>query len=1684
MSAELFAVAPIAELSSGQPAKCHPQTNRYSRAHRRPTPWLRSPLLPVCTTSAVLWGPCPKIVQKNLGLLTTAREPDSPPRQAAECLFAPILKVHMHHHVSRLCYLVLATAAGCSLPSLSWPPGPGQEEKLATGRRGPSGPDASLRDGPSNTPSANQDDDVSPVASPLSEPNPPDRLENKPTAGGDNRSSFPPDANCRDKLSNTPTYAGDKTAAGGSPAAGRPGAEYIELAKFLCSNDSDCPSSAFCHLGQRHCVSDCGRDLESLLSRDELAHRCSPRGRITTLPPRQRGSEAAFYSLADLPRTLNLGGQSKIDLNLQHTSGPSTGIEAEVFASPGLEVSCSPSRKSDWSDRCNLAWSVHQNAMTGSLDIRAIAGHQVETEEIYITSPHLRPILHRVEITDTSKDSPIEQHYVGQATDAAGSTSGVAVVARLQKDILTLSDSERIIFGSRPLQFKLGADASGKINWLQGNVLDLLRTDNHRWSYRGIMTAIWTARNFMPNPENDTLSGEIAISYSSGESIRWRLVLYPTTSSDLDVSKVSLAATSETPPSAARSLVGKHQKNREETKTISAVKYHWRKAFRHLLHGGELSSKTDFISARFSQPDLVGKKNHLPCIDFPVIEPDLAHRFSPVLTYIDNDLSRPSNKSSKFSRNQYGAPNIFGGDKFREAGLHAFSCSYVDMFIKNVWDIDEDPIDGGDVTFTLAPNSQNPYLRGLRDKVHAKVYLYPSFWFTAPGRENHSPVDPVRPADYSFFIADNRYEDGSYDSITTRMPYLSTASAEHQSDALKKAFQKTRKHHFFPDTNDENTPYDSLGLFDPMGNSTSRVTISPNSITAACSEDLADDGQPSSRSDHQPTQKSRKKCIDVEFLRKKLELNKRLSPASKAHQAVYRDVVRALSTWIDTHSYLASQALSRSRPAEHLDLEVQPTAEIVSELNRARAELESGGLVLMDINWPAPSDGDNADVTAVQSQQMSSLLLRGLNFVDLYIQLSSAIIKNLDNSLLDNYSDAQKHALAALTKTTSARFALALLARLDAAYAKQASDDKNLSHKRYLIARTRSSIMLSEFISPGEKTAVDVPLFFGDVLGTNSRFFASSDFILTQVAAPAVAEAGALYNHRLRDNLTRWMQQGYVEDQASTSEAHRVAEIQAHFGREISALCGLAHIPDQDVVRQSLAGHLDLEQCHINSEAPHDSQDHFRGLIGEAAVSLSSIRKDVDIARSELSDIEERFHLRMKHCRDLQQSIDKDQGMTSEHAAERERRRSTVQGLRGAISVTGAATKSCGFFDTIFSCGANIVGNVVTAALEIALQDVEQAMARSEVELNEALFRNESDRRMTACWSEAYTAGVGRRTAGLHVQRRMIELQGALTSFINKRHLAHQSLAQAQAALERLTVMPPELAGTYKSWLDDDWETYRRKFSWAKQSVKHALDALQYEKQQSLALGKRLAAARTPDALSAVVDAIQVARLPRSVEGRRPEQHKRIVSLSAEGLLFNAGADISWTRAQRNADNGLHAHLSSAAAAVHDNCGRYLGQGIRFVLEPRAQGQCSERVWRVHAMIKGQFENEDSSFAEALLLKNRVFNSQWCVPEHQTSARQYGAAARFSHAADLEGITAPRRLHYTHTSAHLQPRRDMPGTTFATEHYLEGSSEALAGQGLFGEYIFVFRTDNLLSLKKIDDVILRFDYGFIDRSML
>ena len=420
----------------------------------------------------------------------------------------------------------------------------------------------------------------------------------------------------------------------GPPAVGPATAAAFTTA--LCDDDAKCPRGAFCHLGRRHCVADCSpEDALPAHAATGRPQRCTPRGRVTHSPEWSRGSEVAFFRLAELPRELVLAVQDKVPITIERTDGPVSAAEVMAFSSPDVDILCSPGPKEEWSNRCSFAWEAMESAMTGTLSLRARSGGATRAGEVFLTSPQMRPTLHRIELGAQSTPDPAIQGYVGRATDAGGSTSAVAVVAHLEGGILTLSDNGRHIFGPMPLQFPLGANTSAAVPWLREDV-ELARRPAPRTAHPGSMTAVWTARGFEKNPHNGALQGEVHIGFSFGDSLCWLVTLYPTTSVDLDSRQVSSGTPADTSLAATNTLTTGPPGCANKHASQQPVPALSREIFKHLRRGHSIKSQSDYIFARFSHPNLWANDDYVPCLEMPVISTSTAHRLANIRRYVNH----------------------------------------------------------------------------------------------------------------------------------------------------------------------------------------------------------------------------------------------------------------------------------------------------------------------------------------------------------------------------------------------------------------------------------------------------------------------------------------------------------------------------------------------------------------------------------------------------------------------------------------------------------------------------------------------------------------------------------------------------------------------------------------------------------------------------------------------------------------------------------------------------------------------------------------------------------------------------------------------------------------------------------------------------------------------------------------
>ncbi len=235
-----------------------------------------------------------------------------------------------------------------------------------------------------------------------------------------------------------------------------------------------------------------------------------------------------------------------------------------------------------------------------------------------------------------------------------------------------------------------------------------------------------------------------------------------------------------------------------------------------------------------------------------------------------------------------------------------------------------------------------------------------------------------------------------------------------------------------------------------------------------------------------------------------------------------------------------------------------------------------------------------------------------------------------------------------------------------------------------------------------------------------------------------------------------------------------------------------------------------------------------------------------------------------------------------------------------------------------------------------------------------------------------------------------------------------------------------------------------------------------------------------------------------------------------DGITFR-GVTVGWS-AEAAETNGAYAlyPVQSSNVTIQDcivygaaDAGAYLGQRIPFSIHPLgtlglgnsqgvpvlADNDCAERLWSVNAAVLGQdvFQGRESSITRLDLLKRNTFYSQWCSPP--TGADEFQVATVRPEVNLLLDPADPNRQPVAAGSitgesrGRMQPYLNVDRAEFEKAEYEQGSTEELAGRGLYGDYaLFIPRSVlNLdgrpgLRLDRIEDILLRLDYVSVARD--
>jgi hypothetical protein len=628
-------------------------------------------------------------------------------------------------------------------------------------------------------------------------------------------------------------------------------------------------------------------------------------------------------------------------------------------------------------------------------------------------------------------------------------------------------------------------------------------------------------------------------------------------------------------------------------------------------------------------------------------------------------------------------------------------------------------------------------------------------------------------------------------------------------------------------------------------------------------------------------------------------------------------------------------------------------------------------------------------------------------------------------------------------------------------------------------------------ISDGE-----VPLYFGRNVGTDApdRFFASSDYLFG-LAMDEILPAGA----SLSTARAAWIQARQSEVQQIATDLdrdRRLEDLRTRYGTPIVEACGLPFAA-KDVLGafdRSKPNALAVETCHVDLGRPGcaNASDTacLRGTIGEASLAIRAATQDVALARKNWEDSQKAYDTQFAFC--TTQARDN-------AARERAMRahQTTMTKLRAAkaaadtVAILAEALNGCSsWLDDVMSFGASCATSLVegfakTTSVTIAAV-MDQAQQAHQLEIEEL----RDDAGVHACLNEADLRRIGITSAAMQIERRAVDLEAAYLRVRNTQDRVRQLLVEGAASVARETSrVLPSVAHHY--WFEESVARYHGELDRSKKLTYLALQAFEYDYQQSLALRSDVIRARHPDELKKVLDEVNRFRGTRKINGNGPAALNVVLSVRDDllGLRVDPLTQLEIPPEERNLR--LQTRLRAPEAALFDKGGRYIGQAVTFSLRDVGEtaNQCAERLWNVAATIVGGTAGS-APRGQIYLLKRNIADSRWCRGHGGDAPVQFGKirTSGVLFGIDPSGISSSDDAS-TFVMATLQPWFNMPRDQFYRAEGLTGGSDQLKGRGMYGEYVLVFPYDGLLhdtgfSLDQLEDVLLRFDYHAVANANL
>jgi len=621
-------------------------------------------------------------------------------------------------------------------------------------------------------------------------------------------------------------------------------------------------------------------------------------------------------------------------------------------------------------------------------------------------------------------------------------------------------------------------------------------------------------------------------------------------------------------------------------------------------------------------------------------------------------------------------------------------------------------------------------------------------------------------------------------------------------------------------------------------------------------------------------------------------------------------------------------------------------------------------------------------------------------------------------------------------------------------------------------------------------TAQDIPLYVGEDVGVNAKFFASSHYLADQ--AQSEINTATTLLQTARTAYTNQRQQSYQLVEASAAKQERVADLRANTETQLAHYCGSAQGTTSllDALEQ---GTMTDNNCFVDRVLPqcasYDSAtleslpaECLRGELGNQVLAIKTAAIVMTNADNAMHNAIARYDGDLEHCAQEQYAFDQDETILKDHDAEMERlhdeqtQDDLVLGLvKAGMDAVNPFSKTQGpavFAGVIDTLGAIKEWNDATFA------SMEQAEQSS---YNEEVLHRSHEATLANCYHDAdnekYQIDNARDQVLLAKQELENTTHQLSVELDTVRGITNVALGEL-AQYATLAGSPPQL----HFWLDQSISDYHGHLEAARRLTYLALRALEYEAQVSLNLDNATLTAAVPSALQTVLNDIKTVNAPLAGQlGVSISDQTVVLSLRDEILKIsqstaNVPGDVALTPVQQ-----FQRYLKSNSALYLDTNGKVIGRGVRFAISPDTWNttMCDERIWRIQPSL--QIDNPPNQHT-LVLYQDNTFGSQDCHAAGPgvvlVSHADPSGNLLLDDTFELPTLSLPQ----PYVASNVDGPTGLDHTTLAAQP--QSTVATFAGRGLYSNYVLLFPEPLWADadIANVKDVLLRFDISDVTHA--